>query len=300
MSTIIKITCRTNEQWRHERAKSTGASAVGVILGLSRFMSPQQLADRMRAELRGEFDFSQTFAMMRGHAYEGGVASLFEWQSGHRIIQSSAAENIYRNDDMPFMHASTDRTYWIDADGPKHGDIAETNKGVLECKTTRHSVKADALPLPWILQLQTQMGITGYHHGHLAWDVFSKPEGFGFAEFEYNNAAFNYIVEICHDFWHRSVINGLEPRSSLYLANRYPVLYNHQLFKPTNIYIEQKNYVRKAVDGSEPTFPFRPLNPIDDELENELIDGQEKEDNNHTKDCLSIFERIIKKITPNY
>jgi len=296
MPTVQKITCRTNEEWRHERAKSVGASAVGTILGLSRFMSPQQLADRMRAELRGEFDFSQTFPMMRGHAYEGGVASLFEWQSGYKVIQASSAEYIVRRSDIPFLHASPDRIYWLDAEGPQHGKLAETNKGVLECKTTRRAVKADALPLPWLLQLQVQMGITGYHHGHLAWDVFSKTEGFGFAEIEYNEVVFNHILEVCHDFWHFAVVRGETPRSASYLETRHPNLYSGCWTQPVATYVEQKNYVRKAVDGSEPVFPFRPLNPIDDELENELIDEQEQTNETSTPDNLSWFERIINRL----
>lgn len=287
-----KIICKDNLQWRHERAKSIGASAVGAILGLSRFMSPQQLAERMRAELRGQFDFSQTFPMMRGHAYEGGVASLFEWQSGYKVIQASSAEYLVRRSDIPFLHASPDRIYWLDAFGPQHGKLAETNKGVLECKTTRRSVKADDLPLPWILQLQVQMGLTGYHHGHLAWDVFSKTEGFGFAEFRFSEAVFKTIVEVCRDFWYRSIVGDKYPYTPTQLSKRFPLLYGGSWTQPISTCIEQKNYVRKCTDGSEPAFPFRPLYPIDDDLENEIIDEQEK-DGTTTTDSLSLFERIV-------
>lgn len=296
MPTVQKIICRTNEEWRHERAKSVGASAVGTILGLSRFMSPQQLADRMRAEMHGEFDFSQTFPMMRGHAYEGGVASLFEWQSGYKVIQASSAEYIVRRSDIPFLHVSPDRIYWLDAEGPQHGKMAETNKGVLECKTTRHSVKADSLPLPWILQLQAQMGVTGYHHGSLAWDVFSKTEGFGFAEFRFNEEVFKAIVNVCYDFWNRSVIGNHKPYNSYELSGRYPLLYQSIWTQPIVTYIEQKNYIRKAVDGSEPVFPLCPLNAIDDELENELIEEQEQDNKIHTTNNLSLFERLINRL----
>ena len=227
MPTVQKITCRTNEQWRHERAKSVGASAIGTIIGINPYESASKLAATMRAELNGIFDYSETTAMLRGHFYEGGVAQFFSLRTGHQIIQSSAAEVIYRRDDLPFLHASTDRTYWIDNDGPKHGDIAETNKGVVECKTTQKVVKDNKRFLCWLLQLQTQMGVTGYHHGHLAWDVLSKAEGVGHKFVPYNEKVFNAIVDVTHDFWHRSIIGGEAPRSSRDIYKRYPFLFSH-------------------------------------------------------------------------
>ena len=232
MPDIQKIVCKNNYQWRHERAKSIGASAVGTILGLSPFMSPQQLAELMQAELLGKFDYSQTFAMMRGHAYEGGVAQLFEWFSGYKVIQASSAEYIVRRSDIPFLHASPDRIYWLTADGPQHGKLAETNKGVLECKTTRRSVKPDSIPLPWILQLQVQMGITGYRSGHLAWDVLSKTEGFGYASFAFNEQLFSAIVDICREFWNRSIIGHITPHGRFYLAERHPILLSDSWKQP--------------------------------------------------------------------
>ena len=93
MSDIQKIAFKTNEQWRHERAKSVGASAIGTILGYNRHSTAAQLAEKMKAELRGEFDYTQTLAMMRGHAYEGGVAQIFERLTGYKIIQASSVES---------------------------------------------------------------------------------------------------------------------------------------------------------------------------------------------------------------
>lgn len=292
-----KINCETNEAWRRERSKSVGASAVGAILGVSHFKTACQLAERMRAELRGEFDYTQTLAMMRGHAYEGGVAALFEWSSGQKVIQSSSEEYLVRCDDMPFMHASPDRIYWRDYESVRHGRDSELNKGVLECKTTRRTVKPDKLPLSWLLQLQVQMGLTGYHEGYLAWDVLSKTEGFGYAWYNYNKEVFDAIAAVCKEFWYRTVVGGKEPRSRDYLMREWPILYSDSWTKPRGAFMATKGYVRKAVDGSEKTFPYRPMYPIDDELENEIIEREEKKQRRGFLETMSWFGKILEGVS---
>ena len=207
----IKLTFKTNEEWRKERANSIGASAVGILIGENHFTTPYELAQRIRAERNGEFDFSQSLAMMRGHAYEQGVADLFAWQNGKQIIKSSSAEYLLRREDIPFMHASPDRTYWIDENGMKHGKNAEANKGILECKTTRRPIDPEDLPVSWIFQLQVQLGISGFKEGYIAWDVLTSADGFGYRRFEFDEDIFNAAVEVCREFWQNCIIDGNDP-----------------------------------------------------------------------------------------
>ena len=207
----VKLTFKTNEEWRKERANSIGASAVGILIGENHFTTPYELAQRIRAERNGEFDFSQSLAMMRGHAYEQGVADLFAWQTGKQIIKSSSAEYLLRREDIPFMHASPDRTYWIDENGMKHGKNAEANKGILECKTTRRPIDPENLPVSWIFQLQVQLGISGFKEGYIAWDVLTSADGFGYRRFEFNEEIFNAAVEVCREFWQNCIIDGNDP-----------------------------------------------------------------------------------------
>lgn len=220
----IKLTFKDNAEWRKERCNSIGASAVGILFGENYFTTPYELAQRIRAERNGDFDFTQTIAMMRGHAYESGVAELFSWQTGKQLIMSSGADFILRREDIPFMHCSPDRTYWIDENGLKHGKNAEQNKGVLECKTTRRPIDPDDLPLSWILQLQVQMGIGGFAEGYLAWDVLTIADGFGFRRFEYNEELFNAAVEVCRVFWKNSILDGNDPApvNAADVAKMYP------------------------------------------------------------------------------
>lgn len=207
---VTKWECGTNEEWRVERANSIGASAVGALFGEDCFKTPMQVAHVMRAELAGEFDYTETEDMIDGHLLEDFVAKKFALKSGYKIIEASAAETILRREGIPFMHASLDRTYWVDDRGPKSGKIAERNKGVLECKTTRMDIDPDNLPVKWILQLMVQMGISGYHHGHIAWYV--KPTcTFGYRHFDFDQEIFDACVEVCGEFWQRCIIGGEEP-----------------------------------------------------------------------------------------
>jgi putative phage-type endonuclease len=208
---ITKYECGTNEEWREERANSIGASAVGAIIGEDYFKTPMQVAVTMREELNGNFNYEENEAMSLGHDLEGGVASHFQRLSGYQIIASSAAETILRDlVHYPFMHASLDRTYWIDNNGPKHGLVSEQNKGVLECKTTRLSIDEDNIPIKWIFQLQVQMGISGYHHGHIA--VLSLTTGkFFYKYYDFDPEIFAAAVEVCRDFWERCIIGGEDP-----------------------------------------------------------------------------------------
>lgn len=207
----IRFNCDNNQEWRAERAHSIGASAVGILIGDNPWTTPMELARKMRAELDGEFDYTQTLAMMRGHAYEQGVADLFSWQTGHQVIKSSSAEYIIRRTDIPFMHASPDRTYWIDETGKKSGKNAEYNKGILECKTTRRPIDPDDLPMSWVFQLQVQMGISGYKQGFIAWDVLTNPDGFGYRFFEYDEEVFMAAVEVCKEFWEKCIVKREDP-----------------------------------------------------------------------------------------
>jgi len=206
----IRIDCKTNRQWRIERSHSIGASAVGVLFGETHFRTPLELAHTMRDELNGIFNYEETEAMQDGHLLEDYVARKFSLKTGYKIIEASSAEYLLRRPDIPFMHASPDRTYWIDADGPRHGRAAEQNKGILECKTTNRDIDPDNLPLSWVFQVQVQMGISGCRHAHIAW-LCKKTFTFGYKRIAYDEEVFDAATGICKDFWDRCVVGGEDP-----------------------------------------------------------------------------------------
>ena len=55
---VQRFDCKTNQEWRAERAHSIGASAVGILIGENPWTTPMELAQKMRAELNGEFDYT--------------------------------------------------------------------------------------------------------------------------------------------------------------------------------------------------------------------------------------------------
>ena len=207
---ITRYDCETNEEWRAERANSIGASSVGVLFGETHFRTPLELAHTMRDELNGIFNYEETEAMQDGHLLEDYVARKFALKSGYRIIEASSAEYLLRRVDIPFMHASPDRTYWIDDNGPKHGKPAEQNKGILECKTTNRKIDPEDLPLSWIFQVQVQMGISGCRHAHIAW-FCKRTFEFDYKKIEYDEEVFNAAIEICREFWDKCIKGGEDP-----------------------------------------------------------------------------------------
>jgi len=215
--------CDTNEEWRLERSKSIGASAVGILFGENHFTTPLELAHRMRDELNGIFDYTENEAMQDGHDLEYYVARKFERKTAYHIIDASAQEYIMRRDDIPFLHASLDRTYWIDEEGQKHGKNAELNKGILECKTTNLSIDKNNIPPSWLFQIQVQMGVSGYRHAHLAW-FCKRTFDFDYKLIEFDEELFNAAVEVARDFWEHCIIGGDEPEpvNSSDIVLRYP------------------------------------------------------------------------------
>lgn len=211
----IRINCKDHTDWLEKRSHSVGASAVASVLGVSPFNTAAQTATKMKRELQGIFDHNETLAILRGIYYEDGIAKFFRHFTGHEIIGNSAEEFLVRRDDIPFMHASPDRYYWIDNAGPRSGKFAELNKGILECKTTRHSIDAEQLPIEWVLQLQVQMGIIGYHVGNICCDQLHKANNsIVIHEYTFNPDLFDFIGRACRQFWYGSVMGNDKPRSS--------------------------------------------------------------------------------------
>lgn len=213
--TIKRYNFDSHEEWLKERSKSIGASAIGTIFGVNKYETPASLADKMKHQLAGcEVEESESLAIRRGHAYEGGVAQMWSESVRKQIIGRSSGEYLCRRSDIPFMHASPDRIYWIDDNGLKAGKNSEANKGVLECKTTRQPIDPDNLPMSWQLQLQTQMGICGYKEGYIAYDVLTSADGFGFVKFDFNEEVFTGIVKMCEMFWSNYVIGDKVPEAA--------------------------------------------------------------------------------------
>lgn len=219
---IRKYIPKNHADWLRRRTEGIGGSEIGYLLADKQFFidhpyahTPYQVWEKKRYDrecvAKGiAIEEQQNLAMLRGHAYESGVAYMFEQITGIEIVKTSAKEFIVENDIRPYTYASPDRLYWIDPNGYKRGKLAEQNKGVIECKTTRLPVVPDDPPIIWQFQLQWLMGVGGYKEGYLVWDVLSAAEGFGYKKYDFDAEMFEMILQITDDFW-QHVLDGTPP-----------------------------------------------------------------------------------------
>jgi len=198
-NTIIKP--KTREEWLHYRKSGIGSSEVATIVGLNPWETPYQLWRRKRGIDPPQ---PENFAMKAGHYLEDAVAMFWHDETGQDIIKSSAGDWLIRNNERPFLQVSPDRTYWLA--GMAHNN---TNKGILECKTTQKSVDADDLPKHWFCQLQYQLGVAELQCGSLAWLCSGRE--FGYKDLAFVPDFYGWLVEEVEKFWKDYIEGGLEP-----------------------------------------------------------------------------------------
>jgi putative phage-type endonuclease len=198
-NTVIRPASR--EEWLEVRKSGIGSSEVGTILGLNPFETPYQL---WRRKMGIDAPKSENFAMKAGHYLEDAVSLFYRDETGKEIIKASAGDWIIRNNEKPYLQVSPDRTFWIPG-MPK----AQTNKGILECKTTQLEVSADSVPQHWFCQLQYQLGVAELPVGALAWLTMGRD--FGYKDFEFDKEFYDYMVEEIDRFWVDNIVGKQEP-----------------------------------------------------------------------------------------
>ena len=199
-----RIVCRDREEWLAQRT-GIGASEVGVIMGVSKWETPYQLWLRKTGQAEAK---PMNSLMLAGSLLEDAVAQYFEIETGKKVIKASAGNIIYAHPEKDFLRVTPDRTYWIDADGRK----SESNKGILECKTSQLTISPDDIPPQYFCQVQYQMGVMQKDHAALAW--LTRGRDFGYTYISFNPEFFAYMVEQVEKFWTECVLGGREPELS--------------------------------------------------------------------------------------
>lgn len=198
-NTIIRPSSR--EEWLDVRKSGIGSSEVATIVGLNPWETPYQL---WRRKVGLDAPKEENFAMKAGHYLEDAVSRFWSDETGREIIKRSAGDWIIRDNDRPFLQVSPDRTYWLT--GEKHND---SNKGILECKTTQMSIDADDLPKHWFCQVQYQLGVAGLEHGSLAWLCSGRE--FGYKDIDLVHDFYGWLVEEVERFWRDNILGKQEP-----------------------------------------------------------------------------------------
>lgn len=199
MSTTV-IRPKNREEWLDVRKSGIGSSEVATIVGLNPFETPLQLWRRKRGL---DAPQEESFAMRAGHYLEDAVAQFWHDETGREIIKRSATDWIIRSNEKPYMQVSPDRTFWLD------GNRSNSNKGILECKTTQLAVDGDNLPKHWFCQVQYQLGVAELTQGSLAW--LTQGREFGYRDIAFSPDFFGWLCEEVERFHTDNIIGGREP-----------------------------------------------------------------------------------------
>lgn len=186
------ITYPDRASWLEARRQGIGASDAAAILGLSPWTSAFGLyCEKLGLRQRNP---AETEAMAWGQALEPFVAARYTEQTSRSLHDLGRFAIRYAND-PPWMHATLDREIRGDERGP----------GVLEIKTAT-AFKADewadeAAPIPYLVQLQHQLAVTGFAWGALA--VLIGGQRLKMLDVERNDRFIARLLEVEADFWDR-------------------------------------------------------------------------------------------------
>ena len=180
----------TVDDWLKARKDHIGGSEISAILGLNHFMSPNRLWEIKTGLAAPE---PENESMELGHLLEDDVVELLERRTGYRAIKATAGNDIYVSTIYPFASASPDRIGYLPGTPKK-----DSNKVIIEIKTTQLNVNEDELPYSWQCQVQWYMGITGIHKAVIAW--LSCGRTFGYKEVDFSQDTFDYMIKAAQDF----------------------------------------------------------------------------------------------------
>lgn len=196
--TIIRPKDRA--EWLEIRKSGIGSSEVATIVGLNPFETPYQL---WRRKLGMDAPKEETFAMKAGHYLEDAVSLFWHDATGREVIKRSTGDWLIRSNERPYIQVSPDRTYWLDG---KHND---SNKGILECKTTQRAIDEDDLPKHWFCQVQYQLGGAELTQGSIAW--LTQGRDFGYKDLAFVPEFYEWLVFEVDKFWTDNILGKQEP-----------------------------------------------------------------------------------------
>ncbi len=142
--------------WLENRRKGLGGSDIAAIMGLSPFKSPMDVyLDKIGEATEQE----ESPYLYWGNQLEDLVAREFAKQTGYKVQRRTQQ---YQHPAIPYLIGNIDRLVVNHPGGP----------AILDCKTTNAFKARDwdngQAPLPYVIQIQHYLDITGYQQGYLA------------------------------------------------------------------------------------------------------------------------------------
>lgn len=180
--------------WLDNRRKSIGGSDASAVIGLNKYVTPFSLWADKTGRLPEQEDNE---AMRQGRDLEEYVARRFCEETGKKVRRHN---DIIRNTDYPFAHATIDRK------------VIGENAG-LECKTTTvlnlKKFKSGEYPDNYYVQCVHYMAVTGADRWYLAVLVLGKD--FFVYTIERDEDEIKALMTVEADFWDRYVAPDIPP-----------------------------------------------------------------------------------------
>lgn len=205
----------TIETWLKGRETlGIGASDAPAILGLTPWRSPIQVYHEKRKTFDKPIEPKYAEMARWGLLLEDVIAERYAISTGREVVAPGGPGQrvIVQHDTAPFMVATLDR--WALDNGPALGMPARVP---LELKNAHYMTKDDweepkeghfEPPLPYIVQLQHQLAITGAEWGSLA--VLIGGSEFRYADVKRDDNFIKVLMEREAEFWD-NVLRGREP-----------------------------------------------------------------------------------------
>lgn len=200
---------KNTEEWLEFKKHSIGGSEIAAIAGLNQWTTPLDIWYIKT----GQKDFAEpSLPMKRGKHFEQALVGLWEEETGHRVVKSSAKDILYIDKEYPFLSVTPDRRFFH-----KNG-----GKRTLEAKTTfaRHEEPMDA----WMIQTHWELGFTGDEYGEIVWEYNDPRQCFKSVEVEFNPELFQKLKDFAIDWWQTHIIDGVvpEPINTNDILNQFP------------------------------------------------------------------------------
>lgn len=207
---ITRTIYQNADEWLKARNEKPiiGSSDIADIMGLNPFSTPYKYWLKQKNRLWGQEtndeDAEPNVNLLRGHAKEDYIATLFEMVTGEKVIKASKEISVYRNDKYPaYTQVAPDRELF--ANGRK-------NRPGLECKDTKlyiPSLDKENCPKRWYVQIQYQMGIMERDMWYIAAEEGGK--NFVYSAFPFEQSTFDYIMNYCCEWFERYILGDDVP-----------------------------------------------------------------------------------------
>lgn len=147
-----------SKAWHEQRDKGVGGSDVGVIIGVNRWKSIEQLWREKTGRSKPE-DISHKPCVILGNALEPALRREYAYR--HQDVQVEEPLYMLQDTEKPWRQASLDGIITC-ADGMKE---------VLEIKTVGFSSaeywEPDTVPISYVCQVMHYMAVSGYRRAQL-------------------------------------------------------------------------------------------------------------------------------------